>query len=232
MTVIEINALARVGRIETTDTRPYGARHGSRIPTSIVRMEIAPVDRIGTVFDTRHYDARRDSGTSTSIMRFEGVAMPISDQYETTLTVHPLPRRASAPTEPVQYLVRRREPSAEDKLHARLLSYLDLTDDWDGYGAAPPSIDAVLDAVDFLVMRPRDVPLPFPQIAPDGEVGLYWRTGEVHAEVGFCGHGDLSYYARHTPASGASRQCGCDGYRFDTGGWPMELLLILGKLAP
>ena len=47
-------------------------------------------------------------------------------------------------------------PSAEDKLHARLLSYLDLMDDWDGYGAALPSIDAVLDAVDFLVMRPRD----------------------------------------------------------------------------
>ena len=65
--------------------------------------------------------------------------------------------------EPEQYPVRRQEHSAEDKLHARLLSYLDLTDDWDGYGAAPPSIDAVLDAVDFLVMCPRDVPLPFPR---------------------------------------------------------------------
>ena len=126
--------------------------------------------------------------------------------------------------------VRQQEPSAEDKLHGRLLSYLDLTDDWDGYGAAPPSIDAVLDAIDFLVTRPRDVPLPFPQIASDGEVGLYWRAGKVHAEVGFYGDGDLSYYARHTPASGASRQCGCDRYRFDTGGWPGDLLSILGKL--
>lgn len=221
----------RVGRVETTDTRPYGARHDSRIPTSIARMEIVPIGRIETVFDTRHYDTRHDSGTSISIMRFEEVARPESDQYETTLAVHPHPHRARAPTEPVQYLTRRREPSAEDKLHARLLSYRDLTDDWDGCGAAPPSIDAVLDAVDFLVMRPRDVPLPSPQIASDGEVGLYWRTGEVHAEVGFYGDGDMSYYARHTPASGASRQCGCDGYRFDTGGWPWDLLLILGKLA-
>ena len=157
---------------------------------------------------------------------------PDTDQYETTLTVHPHSRRARAPTEPVQYLARRREPSADDRLHARLLSYLDLTDDWDGYGAASPSIDAVLDAVDFLVIRPRDIPLPFPQITSDGEVGLYWRTGEVHVEVGFYGDGDLSYYARHTLDSGASRECGCDGYRFDTGVWPEDLLLILGKLAP
>ena len=195
-------------------------------------MEITPTGRNGTVFDTRHYDMRHDSGDLTSIMRFEGVVMSVSDQYETTLMVHPHPRRVRAPTEPVQCLARRQEPSAEDKLHGRLLSYLELTDDWDGYGAAPPSIDAVLGAVDFLVMRPRDVPLPFPQVASDGEVGLYWHTEEVHAEVGFYGDGELSYYARHTPASGASRQCGCDGYRFDTDGWPMELLLILGKLAP
>ena len=226
-----MNALARVGQIETTDMRPYGVRPDSRIPTSIPRFDIVSANPTGTVVDARRYDARYDAGTSISIMRFEGVVRPESDQCETTLTVHPLPHRASAPTEPVQYPERRQEPSAEDKLHARLLSYLDLTDDWDGYGAVPPSIDAVLDAVDFLVMRPRDVPLPFPQIASDGEVGLYWRTGEVHAEVGFYGDGDLSYYARYTPASGASRECGSDGYRFDTDGWPVDLLLILGKLA-
>lgn len=227
-----MNALTRVNRIETTDTRPYGARRDSRIPTSIMKFDIVPIDQIGNAVGTRHYDARHVSGTSTSVMRFERVARPESDQYETTLTVHPLPHRASAPTEPAQHLARRQEPSAEDKLHARLLSYLALTDDWDGYGAAPPSIDAVLDAVAFLVMRPRDILLPFPQIASDGEVGLYWRTGKVHAEVGFYGDGDLSYYARYTSGSGASRECGSDGYRFDTRGWPGDLLLILGKLAP
>ena len=36
----------------------------------------------------------------------------------------------------------------------------------------------------------------------------------------------------YTPASGASRECGSDGYRFDNGGWPEDLLVILGKLAP
>ena len=39
MTAIEINALARVGRIEATDTRQYGTRRDSRIPTSVVRFE-------------------------------------------------------------------------------------------------------------------------------------------------------------------------------------------------
>ena len=226
-----MNALARVDRIETTDTRPHGAGPDSRIPTLLPRFDIVSANPTGTVVDVRRYDAGPDSGTPILIMRFEGVVRPESDQCETTLTAHPLPRRVRAPTEPVQYPERRQAPSAEDKLHARLLSYLDLTNDWDGYGAVPPSIDAVLDAVDFLVMRPRDVPLPFPQIASDGEVGLYWRTGEVHAEVGFYGDGDLSYYARHIPASGAPRECGSDGYRFDTGGWPGDLLLILGKLA-
>ena len=227
-----MNALARVGRIETADTRPYGARHDARIPTSIMSFDIVPIGRIGTVVDTRHHDTRYGSGISTSIMRFEEVSRRESDPYATTLTIHPFPRCASAPTEPLQYLERRQEPSAEDKLHARLLSYLDLTDGWDGYRAAPPSIDAVLDAVAFLVIRPRDVPLPFPQLASDGEVGLYWRTGEIHAEVGFYGDGDVSYYARHTPASGASRECGSDGCRFDTEGWPKDLLLILGRLTP
>lgn len=226
-----MNALAPVDRVETTETRPYSAGHDFRTPISNTRIEIVPMRRIGMVFDTRHYDTRHDPGTSTSFMKFEEVARPVSDKYETTLTVHPLPRHASAPTELVQYPARRQEPSAEDKLHAKLLSYMDLTDDWDGYGAAPPSIDAVLDAVAFLVMRPRDILSPFPQIASDGEVGLYWRTGEVHAEVGFYGDGDLSYYARYTSGSGASRECGSDGYRFDTGGWPGDLLLILGKLA-
>jgi len=225
-----MNALARVSRIETTDMHSYGAGHDFRIPTSIPRFDIASAHLAGTVVDAGRYDTSPDFGTPASIMRFEGAPELESDQYATTLTVYPFPRRASAPTEPVRYPERRQAPSAEDKLHARLLSYLDLTDDWDGYGAVQPSIDAVLDAVAFLVMRPRDVPLPFPQIASDGEVGLYWRTGEIHVEVGFHGDGDLSYYARYNPASGGSRECGSDGYRFDTGGWPGDLLLILGKL--
>ena len=195
-----MNTIAWDGRIGTADTRPYGTRHHSEIPTMVMKFNWAPT--------------------------------PEFDHYETTRTCHLLPRRAHAPTELVQGPKRRQEPADDDRLHATLLSYLDLPHDWDGYGAVPPSTDAVLDAVAFLVMRPRDIPLPFPQIASDGEVGVYWRTGEVHAEIGFCGDGDLSYYARYAPASGEPRECGSDDYRFDTGGWPRDLLLILGKLAP
>ena len=63
MTVIEI--------IEAVSAVPQSGRK-----LQARRIEIVPIDRIGTVFDTRHYDTRHDSGTSTSIMRFEEVTRP------------------------------------------------------------------------------------------------------------------------------------------------------------
>lgn len=140
--------------------------------------------------------------------------------------------RAGAPTEPDRYPGQPQEPSDEDKLHAKLLSYLELQHDWDGCGSVPPSLNAVLDTIEFLGRRPRDVPLPFPQIASDGEVGLYWRTGEVHIEIGFYGDGEASYYARYTPAAGDSDECGRDGHSLKAGSWPRDLMLILDKLQP
>ena len=151
---------------------------------------------------------------------------------ETTVLYGLFPWSPHAPTELVHDREQPQEPSAEDKVHARLLSYLELSPDWDGRGGVPPSFDAVLDTISFLEARPGDVALPSPQIASDGEVGLYWHTGQVHAEVGFYGDGDLSYYARYTPAEGVPVECGRDGYGLDTGCWPDDLVLILNKLDP
>ena len=123
------------------------------------------------------------------------------------------------------------EPSPEDKLHAKLFSYLDLSPDWDGRGGVVPSLQAVLDALGFLARRPSGIPLPFPQIASDGEVGLYWRSEVVHAEVGFCGDGEFSYYARYTPHGGEFSKCGRDGCTVRAGPWPADLTRILDKLS-
>ena len=200
-----MNATAEMNRIGTMLPRRDRPTYGSGIPTRVDDPLDSPDWLAATV--------RRISG-------------PVATTGLSTLFVRPVP----APTE----LAGDREvlegPSAEDRLHARLLSYRKLPHDWDGRGAVPPSLDAVSDAVQFLVTRPPDVRLPFPQIASDGEVGLYWRTGDVHAEVGFSGDGELSYYARYTPADGESVECGRDGYDLGTGRWPQDLMLILNKL--
>lgn len=122
----------------------------------------------------------------------------------------------------------RKAPSAEDKLAAELLSYLDLSEGWDGFESVPVPRDAVLDALSFLDLRPGDVALPYPQIAPDGEVGFYWRTEDVFAEIGFYGDGEFSYYAKYTPKGGEFVQTGRDHCSVGDE-WPEELLLILYK---
>ena len=192
-------------RIETITTYPHRSFHSSEIPTMIGN----PMDLLVWPLP---------------------VAKSGSDHSLTTVLRSSLVVRMYAPTELVQARRKLQEPSDEDKLHARLLSYPELPHDWDGRGAAPPSFNAVRDAISFLDKRPSDVPLPFPQIASDGEVGLYWRTGEIHIEIGFYGDGELSYYARYTPASGKSKECGRDGYSLGAKNWPQDLMLILNKL--
>lgn len=185
---------------------------------------------------TRPYPAARHFETLTEVVSLAALAYtpvyePERRPPETTVVGEFFFRWAHATTEIVPAEWRRDEPSGEDKLHAELLAYLDLPEGWNGYEGEPASFDAAADAIYFLTMRPDDIPLPYPQIAPDGEVGLYWRVDEVYAEVGFYGDGECSYYARYTPAGGESVEYGRDGCSLDAGGWPEGLLLVLNKLA-
>ncbi len=189
---------------ETTTTRPYPA--------------------------ARHFETLTEVG-SLAALAHTPVYEPERRPPETTVVGEFFFRWPYAATEIVPAGRRRDEPSGEDKLHAELLTYLDLPEGWNGYEGEPVSFDAVIDAINFLTMRPDDIPLPYPQIAPDGEVGLYWRVDEVYAEVGFYGDGECSYYARYTPAGGECVEHGRDGCSLDAGGWPEGLLLVLNKLA-
>lgn len=134
-------------------------------------------------------------------------------------------------TDPTSAIDHAEEPSPEDKLGAKLLSYLGLPRGWDGYDGVPASLDAIMDAFLFLNMRPPDIPLPYPQIGPDGEVGLYWHTKAVFAEVGFYGNGEYSYHARYTPAEDGPVKQGRDGCSLSTGSWDAGLLLVLNKIS-
>lgn len=121
------------------------------------------------------------------------------------------------------------EPSKENKLDATLLLYPKLAKGWDGYDAVPASKDSVRDALAFLKNRPKDILLPSPELSADGEVGLYWYSGDVFAEVGFYGDGSFSYYARYTPEGAESTEGGRDNCRVGDV-WPRQLLVVLGKL--
>lgn len=147
----------------------------------------------------------------------------------TTLLVWYFPS-VRADTELVPEDVGSEEPPAEDSLHAELFTYMALPEGWDGYEGVPASSEAVLDAIDFLEMRPSDIPLPYPQIAPDGEAGLYWHSGEVFAEVGFYGDGEYSYYARYVPVGEDPMEEGRDHCSLGTREWPGGLLFILNRL--
>jgi hypothetical protein len=124
-----------------------------------------------------------------------------------------------------------KRPSPEDRLGAKLQSYVSLPHRWDGYEGVPAPLDAVTDALTFLAMRPRDIPLPYPQIGPDGEVGLYWHAEKVFAEISFYGGGEYSYHARCTSAEGAPVRQGRDGCSLDAGSWDAGLLLVLNKIS-
>lgn len=166
-----------------------------------------------------------------SIGRSLKMVKPKSRHSWTNVPYDSLVHRVHAPTtELAQAREHLQEPSDEDKLHAKLLSYLKLPHDWDGHGAVPPSLNAVLDTITFLDKRPSDISLPFPQIASDGEVGLYWRTDKIHVEIGFYGDGELSYYARYTATPGKSEECGRDGCHPGARNWPQDLVSILNKL--
>ena len=86
-------------------------------------------------------------------------------------------------------------PNKRDLVAARLMSYLDLTDNWDGFGGVAPASPAVFDALDFLDQLSDKVPLPQPMLSGDGEVGLLWKSGQVYLDVGFTGNKTFSYYA-------------------------------------
>ena len=177
----------------------------------------------------RHFEAPTVVG-SLAALAYIPVYEPERKPLDTTVVGELFFWCPHAATEIVPAEEQRDEPSGEDKLHAELLSYLGLPEGWNGYEGEPASFDAVVDAINFLMMRPEDIPLPYPQIASDGEVGLYWRVGEVYAEVGFYGDGQCSYYARYTPAGGEPAEYGRDGCSLDARGWPEELLLVLNKL--
>jgi len=97
--------------------------------------------------------------------------------------------------------VRDSEPTPKDEIGGKIISYLALAPDWDGYGGVPPSNQAVGDALMWLQRLPVDCAQPKPMLSGSGEVGLYWDRNGFYCDIGFLGDGTLSYHAEAADGS-------------------------------
>lgn len=70
---------------------------------------------------------------------------------------------------------------------------------WDGEAGLPASKQQIAAAKAFLDKLPAGIPLPSPQIAPTGAVGLYWDVNGVYADLEFNGDDSLDLYIRPSP---------------------------------
>jgi len=59
-------------------------------------------------------------------------------------------------------------------------------EDWDGYGAKPISIEAILRTEDFLRCLPNNIPIPEATAEPDGSISLDWVYSQSRSlSIGF-----------------------------------------------
>lgn len=183
-------------------------------------------------FDNQPAVLRDHTATTTVFRRSEfdeQLAVPRDHTATTTATIFQFDHRSAA-TEIVKNDDREVGPSEEDKLDATLMSYRKLPEGWDGYEGVPAAIEAVTDALVFLILLDGDLPLPYPQIGSGGEVGLYWRTEKVFAEIEFLGDGQFSYYARLAITNGELEEHLRDGYDLAAGRLPENLISVINKI--
>lgn len=68
---------------------------------------------------------------------------------------------------------------------AKITNYTSLSEGWDGDAAVPPRLDVGADVEQFLNGLGANIVEPKTMLGSDGEVGLYWRSKNAYAEIGF-----------------------------------------------
>ena len=89
------------------------------------------------------------------------------------------------------------------------------------------------DAIEFLENRPDNVPLPLPEVASIGDVGIYWDEDSVFAEVQFGGDRTYSYYAKRRKGRELVEEYSEDGIALSSDGpthWADDLLRLLYQI--
>ena len=118
------------------------------------------------------------------------------------------------------------------QLISELETYADLPGNWDSEGALKPRKRAVNDALTFLENFPEDVPLPYPEVGRDGDVGIYWDNYEAHtfAQVVFDGDGCFTYIAIIKQPGRDRESYGGEDLTV-TSDWPQDLTKVI-RLRP
>ncbi len=71
------------------------------------------------------------------------------------------------------------------------------SENWDGTGAIPPTIQAINDAERFLrALLGREVTPPHISLATDGEINFLWKLKDIILDLGFYGDNTYSYYGK------------------------------------
>lgn len=87
-------------------------------------------------------------------------------------------------------------PPAYRKLFDKLRSYLELEEDWNGYGAVVPNSTVVNTAVEFAErLKENELRVPKPMLSSSGEVGLYYEKKDSFVNISFKEKGSFSYFA-------------------------------------
>jgi hypothetical protein len=87
--------------------------------------------------------------------------------------------------------------SQKQLLLQRIATFAERPKGWDGDDGIAPSGEAITDAIAFLEALSDEFSLPNATFAPgDGEIIYQWRNRIAFIEVGFCGDGTISWYAK------------------------------------
>jgi hypothetical protein len=82
-------------------------------------------------------------------------------------------------------------------LASELNHYAVLPDGWDGPMSLAPSADTIREAKAFLpLILSFGLRLPEASASADGEIDLYWKTGNAFIDANFRGNRTLTYFAR------------------------------------
>ena len=73
-----------------------------------------------------------------------------------------------------------------DKTEGELISYKNFTEKWDGYDSIAPDKDIIEGALKLLKsIKYLNLPAPQPMLTSEGEVSLYWNSGNTYIETCF-----------------------------------------------
>jgi len=86
--------------------------------------------------------------------------------------------------------------SDSEKSLGELRQWKQLLENWDGEGAAKPSIDSLSKAISFVQTLSESIPVPEPMLHSDGHAGLFWDTADLYSDLEFYADGRVTFFVR------------------------------------